>query len=285
MMPSEYTIDDLPEPSDANVKLREVPGRTVAAIQYSGTWKQDRYQKHLAELKKWIETHQWRSVGEPVWARYDPPFKPWFLRRNEILIPVEAAPGREKGAAVKSKSEPMTETQLATFGAGCFWCVEAVFQRLEGVVSVESGYAGGTVANPTYKQVCSGTTGHAEVCQIRYDPAKISYETLLEVFWKTHDPTTLNRQGYDVGTQYRSVIFYHNEKQKELAEKYKKELDASGAWDKPIVTEIEPAPEFYKAEDYHQNYYNSNPGKGYCARIIAPKLEKFENVFKDKLKR
>jgi peptide-methionine (S)-S-oxide reductase len=285
MMPAEYTIETLPEPLDSSVKLKEVPGRTVAAIRYSGAWKQDRYEKHLSELRKWIEAHDLRSAGDPVWARYDPPFKPWFLRRNEILIPVKAAPERDKEVPVQSQSDEKAGTQLATFGAGCFWCVEAVFQRLEGVLSVESGYAGGTVEDPTYEQVCSGTTGHAEVCRIRFDPAKISYATLLEVFWKTHNPTTLNRQGYDLGTQYRSVIFYHTEEQRELAEKYKKELDASGAWNRPIVTEIEPAPPFYKAEEYHQNYYNSNPGKGYCARIIAPKLEKFEKVFKDKLKR
>ena len=183
--------------------------------------------------------------------------------------------------------EPATEaeTKLATFGGGCFWCVEAVFQQLEGVVSVQSGYAGGTVINPTYKQVCSGTTGHAEVCQIRYDPAKISFDELLEAFWKTHDPTTLNQQGADVGTQYRSVIFYHDDQQRAEAEKRKQELDASGAWADPIVTEISPLIKFYPAEDYHQNYFRTNPQQGYCQFVIRPKLEKFEKVFASKLKK
>ncbi len=177
------------------------------------------------------------------------------------------------------------KTELATFGAGCFWCVEAVFQRLEGVIKVESGYSGGKVENPTYKQVCSGETGHAEVCHITYDPSKVSFDTLLSVFWKTHDPTTLNRQGNDKGTQYRSAIFYHSDQQKELAEKYKKELDAAKAFDNPIVTEIVKFEKFWKAEDYHQNYFNDNPEQGYCRAIIAPKIEKFEKVFKDKLKK
>jgi peptide-methionine (S)-S-oxide reductase len=186
----------------------------------------------------------------------------------------------------KDKGEIMDTTgmQVATFGSGCFWCTEAIFERLNGVVKVESGYAGGTVENPTYEEVCTGKTGHAEVTQITYDPKIITYDELLEVFWKTHDPTTLNRQGNDVGTQYRSVIFYHNEEQKELAENYKKELDKSGAWDNPIVTEISPVTNFYPAEGYHQDYYENNPNKGYCAFVIAPKVEKFEKVFKDKLK-
>ncbi len=175
--------------------------------------------------------------------------------------------------------------ETATFGNGCFWCTEAVFQELEGVEKVVSGYAGGHVANPTYKQVCSGTTGHAEVLQITYDPQKISYEELLEVFWATHDPTTLNRQGNDVGPQYRSIIFYHDEKQRELAEKYKKELDASGAFDRPIVTFIEPLPEFYPAENYHQNYFNTHGSEPYCQFLIRPKVEKFRKVFEGKLKR
>jgi peptide-methionine (S)-S-oxide reductase len=186
----------------------------------------------------------------------------------------------------KDKGEIMDTTgmQVATFGSGCFWCTEAIFERLNGVVKVESGYAGGTVENPTYEEVCTGKTGHAEVTQITYDPKIITYDELLEVFWKTHDPTTLNRQGNDVGTQYRSVIFYHNEEQKELAENYKKELDKSGAWDNPIVTEISPVTNFYPAEGYHQDYYENNPNQGYCAFVIAPKVEKFEKVFKDKLK-
>jgi peptide-methionine (S)-S-oxide reductase len=172
----------------------------------------------------------------------------------------------------------------ATFGSGCFWCTEAVFERVKGVHSVVSGYAGGTVENPTYEQVCTGTTGHAEVTQITYDPEVISYDELLQIFWRTHDPTTLNRQGNDVGTQYRSVIFYHDDEQKQLAEKYKEELNASGAWEDPIVTEIVPLSVFYEAEDYHQNYYENNPNQGYCSFVIAPKLEKFEKVFKEKLK-
>lgn len=173
---------------------------------------------------------------------------------------------------------------IATFGAGCFWCVEAVFQQLEGVEKVESGYSGGHVKKPTYKEVCTGNTGHAEVIQITYDPNIISFEELLEVFWKTHDPTTLNRQGNDVGTQYRSVIFYHDENQKALAEKYKKKLEEEGVFDDPIVTEISPFTEFYVAEDYHQNYFNENGGQPYCSFVIAPKVEKFKKVFKDKLK-
>lgn len=174
--------------------------------------------------------------------------------------------------------------ELATFGSGCFWCTEAVFQRLKGVESVVSGYAGGHVANPTYQQVCGGNTGHAEVIQVSYDPAAVSYEDLLEVFWKTHDPTTVDQQGNDFGPQYRSVIFYHNDVQKKLAEDYKKKLDAAGIWSRPIVTEISPYANFYPAEGYHQDYYNQNPNQGYCAYIIRPKVEKLEKVFRDRLK-
>lgn len=172
----------------------------------------------------------------------------------------------------------------ATFGAGCFWCVEAQFQQLEGVLSVSSGYSGGFVKNPSYREVCSGNTGHAEVCQIVYDPAKISYVQMLEAFWSSHDPTTLNRQGNDMGTQYRSVIFYHDEHQHQLAMDYKKKLNDEKAFDRPVVTEISPYKEFYKAEDYHQNYYNQNGEEPYCQFVIAPKLEKFKKVFKEKLK-
>lgn len=174
---------------------------------------------------------------------------------------------------------------VATFGTGCFWCTEAIFQELEGVVKVTSGYSGGHVDNPTYKQVCDGNTGHAECLNIEYDSNKISFDELLEVFWQTHNPTTLNRQGNDIGTQYRSVIFYHNEEQKAKAEKYKTELNKSGAWDDPVVTTLEPFVKFYPAEDYHQNYYNNNKGQGYCQFVIRPKLEKFEKVFKGKLKK
>jgi peptide-methionine (S)-S-oxide reductase len=176
------------------------------------------------------------------------------------------------------------KVETATFGAGCFWCSEAQFQELDGVLKVESGFSGGTVKNPSYEEVCTGTTGHAEVVQVTYDPSKITYDELLKAFWTAHDPTQLNRQGNDVGTQYRSVIFYHNEEQKKLAEYYKDQLNKSGAYKDPVVTEITPYKAFYKAEDYHQNYYNENGSQPYCHFVIAPKLEKFKKVFKDKLK-
>jgi peptide-methionine (S)-S-oxide reductase len=191
-----------------------------------------------------------------------------------------------------TKSDLMAETttdsqqlETATFANGCFWCTEAIFQQLEGVVKVTSGYSGGNVANPTYEQVCEKKTGHAEALNIVYDKSKITFDELLEVFWKTHDPTTLNKQGNDVGPQYRSAVFYHNEEQKEKAEKYKEELDKSGAWDKPIVTEISPYKNFYSAEDYHQNYFKENGGQPYCYYVIRPKVEKFQKVFKDKLRK
>jgi peptide-methionine (S)-S-oxide reductase len=174
---------------------------------------------------------------------------------------------------------------VATFGGGCFWCTEAVFRELQGVLSVTSGYAGGTTTDPTYEEVCSGATGHAEVIQVRYDPSQVDYASILEVFFGTHDPTTLNRQGADTGTQYRSVIFAHDAEQKRVAEEVRKALDASGAYADPIVTEIVPASEFYAAEDYHQRYYESNPSQGYCRAVIRPKLEKFRKVFKDRLKK
>lgn len=176
-------------------------------------------------------------------------------------------------------------TDTATFGEGCFWCTEAFFQRLDGVLKVISGYGGGHVENPTYEEVCDKTTGHAELARIVFDPSKISYDELLEVFWKTHDPTTMNQQGNDIGPQYRSVIFYHNEAQKKKAEHYKTVLDKSGAWDAPIITAIEPFRNFYPAENYHQNYYNDNAGQGYCRFVIRPKLEKFEKAFRNKLKK
>jgi peptide-methionine (S)-S-oxide reductase len=181
-------------------------------------------------------------------------------------------------------SETTLKTDTATFGTGCFWCTEAIFQEVEGVLKVTSGYSGGHVANPTYKDVCTGETGHAEVVQIVYDPAKITFDELLEIFWQTHDPTTLNKQGNDEGTQYRSAIFYHNNEQKEKAAKYKAELDKSGAFSNPIVTEITPYTEFYSAENYHQDYYNNNGSQPYCYFVIRPKLEKFEKVFKKKMK-
>ncbi len=173
--------------------------------------------------------------------------------------------------------------EKATFGSGCFWCTEAVFQRLKGVESVVSGYAGGFVENPTYQEVCGGETGHAEAIQVTYDPSLVSYDELLEVFWKTHDPTTLNQQGNDHGTQYRSAVFYHTEEQGKLAEAYKKKLDAAKIWDRPIVTEITPFTNFYPAEPYHQNFYNNNPNQPYCTYIIRPKMKKLEEVFRDKL--
>lgn len=173
---------------------------------------------------------------------------------------------------------------LATFGSGCFWCTEAVFQRVNGVQQVVSGYMGGKVKNPSYREVTTGMTGHAEVTQLTYDPSVISFDELLEIFWGTHDPTTLNRQGADVGTQYRSVVFYHTDEQKKLTESYKKKLDASKAFDTPIVTEITAASEFYPAEDYHQNYFNLNGNVPYCSYVIQPKLEKFKKVFAEKLK-
>ena len=171
----------------------------------------------------------------------------------------------------------------ATLGAGCFWCVEAIFQRLEGVSKVLPGYTGGQTVNPSYQEVCQGNTGHAEVAQITYDPDLISYRELLEVFWKTHDPTTLNRQGNDVGTQYRSAIFYHDQQQKELALDMKEKLDQSHLWSSPIVTEIAPLSEFYSAEDYHINYFNQHKDQPYCQFVIRPKLDKFYKEFENKL--
>ncbi|GAB3778897.1 peptide-methionine (S)-S-oxide reductase MsrA [Spirosoma horti] len=172
----------------------------------------------------------------------------------------------------------------ATFGTGCFWCTEALYESLDGVIGAVSGYEGGQKPNPTYKEVCTGTTGHAECVEVTYDPSTITYQELLEAFFRGHDPTSLNRQGEDVGTQYRSVIFYHNDEQKQLAETAKAELDKSGAYDRPIVTEISPAETFYEAEAYHQSYFANNPNQGYCAFVIAPKLDKFRKVFKEKLK-
>jgi peptide-methionine (S)-S-oxide reductase len=180
---------------------------------------------------------------------------------------------------------PPEGMEQATFGGGCFWCTEAVFQQLQGVRSVVSGYSGGHVNNPTYKQVCSGTTGHAEVIQVTFDPRVLSYPELLEVFWRTHDPTTLNRQGADHGTQYRSVIFYHSAEQRDLAEQYKQQLNAAGVFASPIVTEIAPFTAFYPAEADHQNYYANHPERSYCQVVIRPELQKFEKAFKDKIKK
>ena len=175
------------------------------------------------------------------------------------------------------RSTSMVELTQATFGSGCFWCTEAVFERLDGVVNVVSGYAGGTMENPTYTQISTGKTGHAEVCRIEYDAAKISYTDLLDIFWKSHDPTTLNRQGPDIGAQYRSVIFYHNEQQRQMAEGSKKAMQASGYFNNPIVSEIEPLTGFYLAEEYHQNYFRKNPYAPYCMFVIRPKLQKLDH--------
>ena len=187
--------------------------------------------------------------------------------------------------AKQTKQMDKENREIATLGSGCFWCTEAIFQELEGVEKVESGYMGGQMLNPTYKDICTGETGHAEVCQITFNPEVISFTDLLEVFWQVHNPTTLNRQGADVGTQYRSVIFYHSEEQKQIAENIMTELDQSGAWDDPIVTEISAAEKFYIAENYHQNYYNQNKRQPYCSFVIKPKQEKFRKAFKNKLKR
>ena len=170
----------------------------------------------------------------------------------------------------------MAKSEIATLGGGCFWCVEAVFQRIEGVLSVKPGYAGGDIKNPTYKQICTGNTGHAEVAKIEFDPERITYSQILNVFWQSHDPTTLNRQGNDVGTQYRSVIFFHDEIQREIAEKSMIDADKSGYWDNKIVTEITLLNNYYDAEDYHDNYYNNNPNQPYCLFVIKPKLDKLE---------
>lgn len=179
----------------------------------------------------------------------------------------------------------MVSTDTATFGAGCFWCTEAQFLLLEGVQSVISGYSGGHTENPTYEQVCSGNTGHAEVTQITFNPSIISYDELLEAFWASHDPTQLNRQGNDIGTQYRSVIFYHNETQRATAAAYKQRLNEEHIYDKTVVTAIQPFHQFWKAEAYHQDYYNRNPQQSYCALVVQPKVEKFRKIFKDRLRK
>jgi peptide-methionine (S)-S-oxide reductase len=173
--------------------------------------------------------------------------------------------------------------EKVTFGSGCFWCTEAVFQHVRGVKSAVSGYSGGSTLNPTYEQICSGRTGHAEVVQVTYDPAVVSFADLLKVFWQTHDPTTLNRQGHDVGTQYRSAIFYHTDEQRAVAEQYKKQLDESGTFGAAIVTEITPFEKFYPAENYHQKYFELNPAQSYCTAVIRPKVEKFKKEFADLL--
>lgn len=203
----------------------------------------------------------------------------------ERATSIEGTPHPKDLPSMNPTTPPASDLETATLGGGCFWCIEAVYQELEGVISVESGYAGGHTENPTYEDVCRGNTGHAEVAQIRFDRKRTSFEKVLEVFFQVHDPTQLNRQGNDRGTQYRSVIFFHDDAQRRTAERIETELEASGAWDAKIVTEITPFTRFWKAEDYHQNYFRDNPNKGYCAAIVRPKVEKFRKVFKDSLKK
>jgi peptide-methionine (S)-S-oxide reductase len=185
----------------------------------------------------------------------------------------------------KIRPDYQGKMEVTTLGGGCFWCIEAAFNEIRGVVNVESGYAGGDLASPTYEQVCTGTTGHAEVVQIKFDPHIISFREILEIFFTAHDPTTLNRQGADVGNQYRSVIFYHNEKQKEVAEQVIAELNAAKVWGNPIVTQVEPFKNFYKAEGYHRKYFDSHPEAAYCRTIIAPKIAKLRKKYREKLKK
>jgi peptide-methionine (S)-S-oxide reductase len=204
-----------------------------------------------------------------------------------LALSINACAQPQKKETTKQKTQIKSSsmgTETITFGSGCFWCTEAIFQQVKGVEKVVSGYSGGHVVNPTYEQVCEKNTGHAEVCQLTFDPSQVSVDELLEIFWQTHDPTTLNQQGNDVGPQYRSVVFYHNEMQKQRAEFFLNELSKSGAFEKPIVTTIEPYKNFYKAENYHQNYYNQNGSQPYCYFVIRPKVEKFEKAFKDKMK-
>jgi peptide-methionine (S)-S-oxide reductase len=203
-------------------------------------------------------------------------------RRERFIVPQTfpvLAPDQ-----LDSDRGPPGESELATLGSGCFWCTEAVFRQMKGVTNAVCGYSGGHARNPTYKQVCGGTTGHAEVVQVTIDPAVISYPELLEVFWRSHDPTTLNRQGNDLGTQYRSVVFYHSDRQRRAAERYKGMIDAAGVFDSSVVTEIVPFVEFYPAESDHQDFYARNPRQGYCRAVIGPKLDKLRKVFQDRLK-
>jgi peptide-methionine (S)-S-oxide reductase len=193
--------------------------------------------------------------------------------------------GNNPASTQKTNNMNTANLETATLGGGCYWCMEAIFQRLEGVEKVESGFSGGQLKNPSYREVCSGLTGHAEVIQVTFDTTKISFLEILKVFFETHDPTTLNRQGADVGTQYRSAIFYHTDAQKQVAEDIIKELNEQKVYDDPIVTEVTPFEVFYKAEDYHQNYFNENGSQPYCQYVIQPKVEKFEKIFKDKLKK
>lgn len=208
------------------------------------------------------------------------------MAMTTILACAQAPSNKEKNMRdlPKTTVDVPEGFDIATLGGGCFWCTEAIYQDLKGVQSVKSGYSGGHVDNPAYRQVTSGTTGHAEVIQVLFDPSKISFGEILEIFWSTHDPTTLNRQGADVGPQYRSAVFFHSESQKEEADFFRKKLDESGAFSRPIVTEITPFSNFYVAEDYHQNYFNDNGMQPYCQFVIKPKLEKFKKAFAEKLK-
>jgi peptide-methionine (S)-S-oxide reductase len=220
----------------------------------------------------------------------------WLIPAT-LLAGVWLVPGLHEGFTVPENFPVLTPeeigtdakpaagaTETATFGSGCFWCTEAVFLQMKGVKSVVSGYSGGAVPNPTYEAVCTGATGHAEVVQVTFDPAVVSYPELLEVFWRSHDPTTRNRQGNDVGTQYRSVVFYHSDRQRALGEKYKQRIDEAGVYAAPVVTEIEPFTVFYPAEGYHQNYYAENSGQPYCRVLIGPKLDKLRKVFRERVK-
>lgn len=219
--------------------------------------------------------------------------RPIFIILSVVLlivaIVVWQSPSRDafhspENFPVLEPSDAPDDTTVATFGNGCFWCTEAIFQQLKGVTSVTSGYTGGSAKDPTYEQICRGDTGHAEAIRVTFDPKAISYAELLEVFWRSHDPTTLNRQGNDTGTQYRSAVFYHTPRQKELAEKYKAKIDEARVFSKPVVTEIVPATEFFEAEAHHQNFYATNPKQGYCRAVIQPKLDKLKIVFQDKMK-
>lgn len=202
------------------------------------------------------------------------------MKRSSFLILVSLF----LSLTLLGRNDMKDKFEIATFGGGCFWCSEAFFDRVNGVYKVESGYSGGDVSNPDYKMVISGTTGHAEVVQVTFDPEIVSFLELLEIFFKTHDPTTLNRQGADVGTQYRSIVLYHNEKQKMVTQQVIQQLNSEKIWSDPIVTQVVPFEIFYKAEAYHQEYYDNNPNQGYCRMVITPKMEKFEKVFSERLK-
>lgn len=206
------------------------------------------------------------------------------MKKNHLIV-LFCFTSLALGAQTIKPKNMNEELQVATLGSGCFWCTEAFFLKLKGVESVVSGYSGGKVKNPTYREVTTGLTGHAEVIQVKFNPQIISYEEILEVFWNTHDPTTLNKQGADEGTQYRSAVFFHSEEQKKIAEQYKSQLDKAGVYKNRIVTEITPFTVFYPAEDYHQNYYALNPNQGYCQYVIRPKIEKFNKQYASKLKK